>query len=107
MKRGDLVTVALSGDYGKPRPALIIQSDLFSTLPSMTVLPITSALTQASLLRIFLAPSSENGLQKPSQIMIDKIVTVPVKRLGKPMGRVNEDILVAVNRALALFLAFA
>lgn len=73
----------------------------------MTVLPITSDLTQASLLRIFLAPSSENGLQKPSQIMIDKIVTVPVKRLGKPIGCVSEDILVAVNRVLALFLAFA
>lgn len=107
MRRGDLVTVALSRDYGKPRPALIIQSDLFSTLSSKTVLPVTSDLSQASLLRIFLAPSLENGLQKPSQIMIDEIVTVPVKRLGKPFGRVDEDILVAVNRALALFLAFA
>ena len=107
MKRGDLVTVALSGDYGKPRPALVIQSDLFSTLPSMTVLPVTSDLSQASLLRIFLAPNAENGLLKPSQIMIDKIVTVPVKRLGKPFGRVDDNTLVAVNRALALFLAFA
>jgi mRNA interferase MazF len=107
LKRGDLVTVALSGDYGKPRPALIIQSDLFSALPSMTVLPVTSDLSQASLLRIFLAPTAENGLQKPSQIMIDKIVTVPVKRLGKPFGRIDDNTLVAVNRALALLLAFA
>ncbi len=73
----------------------------------MTVLPITNDLTQASLLRIFLAPTPENGLQKPSQIMIDKIVTVPSKKLGTPFGRVNDDTLVSVNRALALFLAFA
>jgi mRNA interferase MazF len=107
VKRGDLVTVALSGNYGKPRPALVIQSDLFAALSSVTVLPVTSDLTQASLLRIFLAPTVENGLRKPSQIMVDKIVAVPAKKLSKPFGRVGDDTLVEVNRALALFLSFA
>lgn len=64
--RGDLVTVSLPGDYGKPRPALVIQSDLFAEHPSVTVLPITSHLVDAPLLRIDIGP--ESGLERPSQI---------------------------------------
>ncbi|KZE35023.1 type II toxin-antitoxin system PemK/MazF family toxin [Chelatococcus daeguensis] len=107
MRRGNLVTVALPGAYGKLRPALIIQSDLFSTHPSFTLLPVTSELVAAPLLRITVEPNERNGLQKVSQIMVDKAHTVPRGRLGQSFGRLDETDLLAVNRALALFLGFA
>ena len=106
MKRGDLVTVALQGNYGKPRPALIIQSDLFNEHPSITILPVTSEIRDAPLFRILLDPSDENGLQKASQVMVDKAQSVPREKLSDPFGRVDDETMVAVNRALALFLGF-
>ena len=72
MRRGDLVTVALQGEQGKPRPALIVQADHFAELASVTVLPITGALIDAPLLRVGVEPSAQNGLTKRSQIMVDK-----------------------------------
>ena len=74
--RGDLVTIALQGDFGKPRPALVIQADWFAGHSSVTVLPVTGTLVDAPLLRITLQPSADNGLQKTSQIMVDKAMTV-------------------------------
>ena len=67
MKRGDLVTIALSGDYGKPRPALVIQSDLFDVHPSITILPVTSELREAPLFRVRIEPTHDNGLRKTSE----------------------------------------
>ena len=107
MKRGDLVTVALPGDYGKPRPALVIQSDLFDEHPSITILPVTSVLREAPLFRVAIEPGSDNGLRKPSQIMVDKPQTVARSRIGKTIGRVDDGMLLAVNRALAVFLGVA
>ena len=72
MRRGDLVTVALQGDLGKPRPALVIQSDLFDAHPSVTILPVTGELRDAPLFRIPVNPTEQNGLTKPSQVMVDK-----------------------------------
>ena len=105
--RGDLVTIAVPGDYGKPRPALVIQSDLFSDHPSVTILPVTSFLRSAAIFRILLEPGGETGLRKPSQIMVDKIYTVARDKIGKPIGRVSPETLVAVTRALAMCLGFA
>lgn len=107
MRRGDIVTVSLSGDYGKPRPALVIQSDLFDEHPSVTVLPITSELRETPLFRIKLEPNKENGLQKSSQIMVDKTHTVSREKVGEPFGKLNDDQILSINRALALFLGFA
>lgn len=83
MKRGDIVTVSLSGDYGKPRPALVIQSNNFMEHTSITVLPITSTIVNAPLLRITFEPDDKNNLQKISQVMIDKIMTVKMIKLVK------------------------
>lgn len=105
MRRGDIVTVALPGDYGKPRPALVIQSDLFDEHPSVTVLPITSHLVDAPLLRI--AIGSESGLERTSQIQIDKAQTPRRERIGTVIGRADDAIVRAVNRALAVFLGLA
>lgn len=107
MKRGDLVTVALSGDYGKPRPGLVIQSDLFEAHPSVTILPVTGELRNAPLFRIDIEPSEANGLRKPSQIMVDKAHTVARSKVGQIIGRLEDETMVAVNRALTVFLGFA
>jgi mRNA interferase MazF len=107
VRRGDLVTIALSGDYGKPRPALVIQSDLFDAHSSISILPVTGDLRDAPLFRVVVEPSVSNGLRKPSQVMVDKIQTVTRSKVGKTIGRLEQETLVAVNRALAVFLGFA
>ena len=106
MRRGDLVTAVIPGDYGKPRPALIVQSDAFSEVPSLTVLPITSELQPAPLLRITIEPNEANGLEKRSQIMADKVVTVSRRKIGARIGRLEEDIMRSAEEALARFLGF-
>lgn len=108
MKRGDLVTVALPGDFGKPRPALVVQADLFNaTHASVTVLPVTGGVLDAPLFRITLEPTAANGLKKPSQIMVDKIISVRTDRIGKTIGRVSEDTMIGVGRALAVWVGIA
>lgn len=107
MRRGDLVTIALSGEFGKPRPALIIQSDQFAGAASVTVLLLSSTLVDAPLIRLDMEPSPENGLRRPSQIMVDKPMTVKRERIGEAFGHLEDSAMVAVNRALALFLGFS
>lgn len=107
MRRGDIVSVSLPGNYGKPRPALIIQSDFFNLHPSVTVLPITSELRDAPLFRITVEPEQKNGLNKKSQIMIDKAHTVPCEKLSEPFGKLSDEKMIAINKSLALFLGFA
>ncbi len=107
MMRGDFVTIAMQGDFGKPRPALLIQADLFVEHASVTVLPLTSMLVDAPLLRVTLQPSARNGLQKPSQVMVDKAVTVKRDKLGESFGHIEADKLIEVERCLALFLGIA
>jgi mRNA interferase MazF len=104
MKRGDLVPVVLAGAYGKPRPALVIQSDLFDKHPSITVLPVTSQLRPIETFRIAVEPSSGNGLRERSQIMVDKAQTIPRDKAGDPFGKLESRTLIALNRALAVFL---
>ncbi|VEJ45808.1 type II toxin-antitoxin system PemK/MazF family toxin [Bartonella vinsonii] len=102
--RGSLVTIAMQGDFGKPRPALIIQANQFSEHTSVTVLPITSTLVSAPLLRITLYPDSKNGLQKPSQVMIDKIMTVRCEKVSSTFGSIPVDKMLEIERCLAVFL---
>ena len=107
MRRGDLVTIALQGDPGKPRPALVIQSDLFDAHPSVAILPVTGELRNAPLFRIPVKPTEQNGLTKPSQVMVDKPQSVARKKVGSVIGRLDDETMLAVNRALAVFLGFA
>ena len=104
MRRGDLVTVAVSGDYGKPRPALVIQDDAFDLHPSLTVLPLTSELHDAPLFRITLDPGQSTGLRKRSQVMVDKTITIPREKLGSRIGSVDKATLAAISDALRVFL---
>ncbi len=102
-----MVTVALQGAQGKPRPALVVQADAFGELPAVTVLPITSTLLDAPLLRVQLEPSPENGLLKRSQVMVDKPQTPSRSRLGQVIGHLEDAGMLQVNRALAVFLGLA
>ena len=107
MMRGDLVTIAMQGNFGKPRPALVIQANQYSEHVSATVLLITSTLVAAPLLRVTVQPSAENGLQKPSQVMVDKAMTVKRDKVGPAFGHIDADVLVEVERCLAVFLGIA
>ncbi|HEY9269496.1 MAG TPA: type II toxin-antitoxin system PemK/MazF family toxin [Achromobacter sp.] len=107
MMRGELVTVVAQGDFGKPRPALVIQADLFSEHGSITVLPVTSSLVDAPLLRVNARPTAHNGLQQLSQIMVDKALTVRRDKLGPAFGRIEAATLLEVERCLAVFIGIA
>ena len=101
------MTVALQGDYGKPRPALIIQADQFADLGSVVILPLTSTMVEAPLLRLNVEPSSDTGLRNTSQIMLDKPMTVKADKIGPAFGHLDDAAMVSVNRSLALFLGLA
>ena len=104
MKRGDLVTIAVSGDYGKPRPALVVQDDAFAELSAVTVLRLTSELNDWPLFRVTIAPTPENGLRKPSQVMIDRGIALPQSKAGPVFGRLSADDMMAVSQAIYRFL---
>lgn len=101
MKRGDLVTVSLQGDYGKPRPALVVQSNLLTDLESIVICPITSAIRDAAF-RVTIEPDNANGLRLLSQVMVDKPSTVPRLKVSAPIGRLDDERMKAVDRALLL-----
>lgn len=105
--RGDLVTIAISGDFGKPRPALVVQANQFSEHMTLTVLPVTSTLVAAPLLRVAIEPTSENALKKPSQVMVDKAMTVKHDKTGPAFGHIDAGRMVEVERCLAVFLGIA
>jgi mRNA interferase MazF len=107
MRRGDFVTIALSGDFGKPRPALIVQADQFQDTATITVLLVSGTLVEAPLLRVTVQPSPESGLQKPSQVMIDKAMTVRREKIGRAFGHIDPESLLEIERRLAVFLGIA
>ena len=105
MKRGDIVIVAMSGDYGKTRPAVVVQHDLANeTHASVVVCPLSSHILDAPLFRVTVSPASGNGLQTPSQIMVDKVTAVKRIRVRDVVGRLDDETLVQINRTLALWL---
>jgi mRNA interferase MazF len=107
VKRGDLVTVVLPGAYGKPRPAVVVQSDRYDAMESVTFLPLTSEVLPKQVFRITIAPTAENCLPTQSQIMADKCSTLPLTKVGNVFGRLGASDLARVDRALAAFLGFA
>lgn len=106
MNRGDFVLVAMSGDFGKPRPALIIQSDKFLTdsFASISVLLMSSDIVDAPLIRLTVEPDEDNGLMKASQIMVDKPMTVLRAKIGGKIGTASKRIMKEVDAALIVFL---
>lgn len=103
--RGSLVIVSAPGAYGKPRPALIIQSDNFEYHPSIVVLPLTSEVREdVSTFRVTVAPTKKNGLTKASQVMVDKPLTLPADKVGDAFGFLDASVIKEIDRTLAAFL---
>jgi mRNA interferase MazF len=108
MHRGDVVAVAVPGDYGKPRPAVIVQTDAFpDSHASIVVCQMTARLVDAPDFRVTIDPTEENGLRATSQVMADKPVTVRRERIGQRIGRVGADDMVRLNAALAFVMGLA
>lgn len=108
MKRGDIWTAAGGTHYaGKPRPVVIVQDDRFDGTNSITVCAFTSDPTDAPLFRIAIEPSETNGLRAASRLMVDKITSVPKHKLATRIGRLADDDMLRLNRAVLIFLGLA
>ena len=107
MKRGDLVLVATPGDYGTPQPALVVQTDLFSEHPSMTICLLTSYLKQTPLFRYSVDPHADNGLSAISQVQIDKFMTIPREKTGVVIGQLTKKQMSEITKLLALWIGIA
>ena len=109
MQRGDIITVVALGDFGKPRPAVVIQGDVLNQAQprSVVVALITSTLVDAPLLRLTIKPAASNGLKKPSQVQANKILTLRIKRIGQTIGRLSEKQMLELNRLLAMIIGLA
>lgn len=106
--RGDIVVCVLAGAYGKPRPAVVAQSNLFnSTHASIVVCPITSYLLDTPLFRLELQPTTENGLTCRSQIMIDKLTAIKVENIKQKIGLLSEVEINQLNNAIKLWLGIS
>ena len=101
------MTVAVSGDYGKPRPALIIQSDFLDATDSVLVCLLTTTHRDTPLYRLSLPAGEATGLREPSQVMVDKIMAVRRDRCGAPIGRIDDAALLALGRLLAFVVGIA
>jgi mRNA interferase MazF len=108
VKRGEIWTVSGGAPYAsKPRPAVIVQEDRFEATSSITLCVFTTDPTEAPLLRMLVEPTDRNGLKSASRLMIDKVTTVPKARIGKKLGKLNDEDVVRLNRALTVFLGLA
>jgi mRNA interferase MazF len=108
VRRGDIVTVAAGGGYaGKPRPAVVVQSDDFAATASVSVCLLTSHPIDVPLLRLPVSPNEVNNLSAPSWIMVDKITTVPRGKVGGRIGHLSADDVTRLNRSLLVFLGLA
>jgi mRNA interferase MazF len=108
VRRGEIWTVAGGGGYaGKPRPIVILQDDRFDATDSVTICAFTTDPTVAPLIRLVVEPEQENGLHEPSSLMVDKVTTVPRSRLGERIGRLPDDDMIRLGRAVLVFLGLA
>ena len=108
MRRGEIWTISGGAAYaGKPRPAVLVQDDSFDATSSVTVCAFTTDPTEAPLVRIPVEPSERNGLRAPSRLMVDKLTTVPRRKLGSCVGRLDDETVVRLNRAILVFLGLA
>lgn len=108
MRRGEIWTAAAGSGYvGKPRPVVVIQDDRFDATDSVTICAFTTDPTDAPLIRLPITPDPLNGLREPSRLMVDKITTVPRSKLGERVGRLADEDLVRLGRAVLVFFGLA
>jgi len=107
-ERGDIHIVAGGKDYaGKPRPAVIVQDDSFDATESITICAFTTDPTEAPLFRLGVEPNERNGLRGTCRLMVDKITTVPKAKIGARIGRLDDEDILRLNRAVLVFLGLA
>ncbi len=108
MRRGEIWTVAARGAYtGKPRPAVIVQDDRFDATASLTICVMTTDPTEAPLFRLLIEPDPHNQLGRASRLMADKLTTVPKASLGERIGRLSDEDILRLDRAIVVFLGLA
>lgn len=108
MRRGEIWTAAAGSGYvGKPRPVVVVQDDRFDATDSVTVCAMTTDPTDAPLIRLVIEPDATNRLREPSRLMVDKLTTVPRSKLGEQVGRLNDEDIVRLGRAIVVFLGLA
>jgi mRNA interferase MazF len=107
VKRGEVWTVSGADSAGKPRPAVVVQDDSFAATSSVTLCPLTTNPADASLIRLKVEPTDENGLQQPSRLMVDKITTISRARVGRLIGRLADDEMTKLSHAIIVFLGLA
>ena len=106
MRRGDLLTVVIAGDYGKPRPAIVVQTDSLRGLESVIICPLTTDVQDAAF-RVIVEPDEINGLEQRSQVMVEKLTALSLRRCGRVIGRVSPDVMLQVDDALAAVVGLA
>jgi mRNA interferase MazF len=108
MKRGEIWTLADGKDYaGEPRPVVILQDDRFDATASVTICVFTTNPTDAPLFRLAVEPSETNGLRVSSRLMVDKITTVSRTKIGTHLGRLEDQDMLRLNRAVLVLLGIA
>jgi mRNA interferase MazF len=108
VKRGDIYIAAARGAYtGKPRPVVIVQDDRFDATASVTVCPLTTNPVEAPLSRIAIQPTATTGIEESSQVMVDKITTMPRANVRDRLGRLTDADLIRLDRALVVFVGLA
>ena len=108
MRRGEVWTAAGGSGYaGKPRPVVVVQDDRFDATESVTICAFTTDPTEAPLFRLVVEPTKTNGLHGPSSLMVDKLTTVHRSRLGRRVGRLSDEDLIRLGRAVVVFLGLA
>jgi mRNA interferase MazF len=108
VRRGEIWTATAGSGYaGKPRPVVIVQDDRFDATGSITVCALTTDPTDAPLFRVAIAPDGNNQLREISRLMVDKLTTVPRSKLGERIGRLNDEDLIRLSRAMVVFLGLA
>lgn len=109
MKRGDVVLAVLPGELGKPRPAIVLQSDLLNEKEpsSFIVCPLTTTLWSQPNVRVMIEPSAQNGLRERSEAMVDKLIAASKQRLRTVIGHIDETVMRAIDRSLVLVLGLS
>lgn len=108
MRRGEIWTAAAGSGYvGKPRPVVVVQDDRFDATDSITICAMTTDPTEAPLFRLTVTPDASNQLREVSRLMVDKLTTVPRSKLRERGGRLNDEDMIRLDRALLVFLGLA
>ncbi|ACP23677.1 PemK-like protein (plasmid) [Sinorhizobium fredii NGR234] len=107
MRRGDIVTVALQGDNGKPRPAVIVQADAFDRIERLFIIPLTSDIAETPYYRVNIEPGENSGLRARSQVMLDRMTNTPRSKIGSVIGHIDRETMQEIDRLLAILLGIA